>query len=98
MADGKNTVFRVVLGVICFCISFFFALCVLIAGLNFANPLLKSGSGDDALAHSAGVLIAEGFACSIFIALTVWAGWGGIRLMKPPGKKKEKVALLGEQF
>lgn len=98
MADGKNTVFRVVLGVVCFCISFFFALCVLVAGLNFANPLLKSGSGDDALGYSTGVLIGEGIASGIFIALTVWAGWGGIRLMKPPKKKKEKVELLGEKF
>lgn len=98
MANGKNTVFRVVLGVMCFCISFFFALCVLVAGSNFANPLLKNGSGDDALGYSAGVLIGEGIASGIFIALTVWAGWGGVRLMKPPKKKRATVELLGEEF
>lgn len=95
MANGKNSVFRIILGVLSFFLSFFFALCVLNTVLDFSNPLQRSRNDDSV---SVGVLTGEIIAVGIFIGLTVAAFWGGLRLMKAPKRKKEKIELLGEHF
>ncbi|MFX1707723.1 hypothetical protein PV783_27380 [Chitinophaga sp. CC14] len=89
MALGVKKIFRLLFGLLCFCLSSF---CALIVLMNIIT-IHKGSIGVDFRMSTNTALV-----MCFYVIASAFFLWRGVRLMKPPKKKEEKTELLGEEF
>lgn len=89
MAIGVKKIFRLLFGLLCFFLSSF---CALIVLMNTVT-VNKGGIGVD-LRMSTYTALTMCF----YVIASAFFLWRGVRWIKPPRKKEQKTELLGEEF
>jgi uncharacterized membrane protein YqjE len=89
MAIGVKKIFRLLFGLLCFCLS---SCCALIVLMNIVT-VHKGRIGVDLRMSTNTAMI-----MCFYVIASAFFLWRGVRLMKPPKMKEQKTEFLGEEF
>lgn len=89
MAIEVKKIFRLLFGVLCFFLSSF---CALIVLMNIVT-VHKGGIGVDLRMSTRDAMV-----LCFYVIASAFFLWRGVRWIKPPKKKEQKTELLGEEF
>ncbi|HEY8954988.1 hypothetical protein [Chitinophaga sp.] len=89
MSVEIKKIFRTLVGILFFFLSSFCALVVLINTVTISHGSIRVDLKMD---------IYRAFSMCFYVVASAFFLWRGVRLIKPPKKRKETIDFLGEEF